>query len=355
MQILGYSLNSKKKGGIDMWVNYDPTDFLEAGITVKPNNYIYVGKNGNDTLGDGSANYPYLTINKAFSVATSGTTVFCFPGTYAENLTFVSGVSLTAPVKFAVYVTGNHTANFSGTMVVENIILQSTTGITLTFAGTGSQNFQLLGSSVNSGSGDAINWTNTNSASKIYFEDGTCNVATSGATARCFYSTTGAAGGLIANRVTFKLNNYNNVCLAIGGAVSFNHSSDAVWGQAVIANTATYTSSMVSHTTNSVSSVITNSSGATIMLDCVQNGTTIPMVDGAGVFLEAAILYPSTGKGTASTLNGGAGAYIINMSSVKLRAGTLKPVPQDGLIEYDGSHLYFTIGTTRYSVNLTAV
>jgi hypothetical protein len=317
---------------------------------VKPTNYLYVGKNGNDTTGDGSANLPYLTIGKAFTVATSGTTIFCWPGTYAENLTFKAGVSLTAPVKFAVYVTGNHTANLSGTMVVENVILQSTTGITLTFSGTSSQNFQLLGSSVNSGSGDAINWTNTNSASKIYFEDGTCNVSTSGATARCFYSTTGSAGSVIANRVTFKLNNYDNVCLGIGGAISFTHTSDAVVGQMVIANTASLTSALCTHTTATTPVLTTTSSGMTMFLDCIEISTATPIITGAGAFSYSAVILPSTGAGSNSTLNGGIGSICLQMAPLKIRPGTLKPVVQDGLLEYDGTHLYFTIGTTRTSI-----
>lgn len=328
---------------------------------VKPTNYLYVGKNGNDTTGDGSANLPYLTIGKAFTVATSGTAIFAWPGTYAENLTFKAGVSLTAPVKFAVYVTGNHTVNLSGTMVVENVILQSTTGVTLTFSGTSSQNFQLLGSSVNSGSGDAINWTNTNAASKIYFEDGTCNVTTSGATARCFYSTTGAAGNLIANRVSFKLNNPNNVCIGLGGAVVFNHLSDQIIGQVVIADTAVATMGLISLTTTSVPVLVTNSSGMSTFADVTVSTTASPAITGAGAHTFVAVLYVSTGSGGASTLNGGLGPIGLPMSSVKIRTASLLPAGQiaaglnSGGIEFDGSFLYITAGTTRYKITMTAV
>lgn len=323
-------------------------------ITVKPSNYVYVGKHGNNITGDGSAEKPYFTVQKAIDSVSAGTTIFIFPGTYAENIAFKAGVSLTSPVKFGVYITGNHVADFTGTVVCDSVILQSSTGTTVAFSGTGAQNLQFVnGCSINSGSGDAFNWTNANAASKIYFEDGTCNVSTSGATARCFYSTTGAAGAFIANRVSFKVNNNNNVCLAIGGAVSFTHTSDMVNGQAVVSDTASYTSATVSHTTTSVPSVVTNSTGLTTLLNCIQNGTAIPMIDGAGAFAEAAIVYPSTGKGTASTLNGGAGAIIINMASIKLRSGDLKPVAQDGLLEYNGTDLYFTVGSTRKKVTLT--
>lgn len=332
-----------------------------SGI-VKPTNYIYVAKNGNDTTGDGSAGSPYLTISKAITVATAGITVFIFPGTYTENLTLKVGVNLTCPVQYGVYVIGNHTATGTGTIICDNIVFQNASsaasGTTLTVSGSTAINLQFYGSYINSfslsGAGDAIQWTNTNASSKIQIIDGNVSVAHSNETARCFYSTTGAAGSIIANRVSFKLDNPNNVALAIGGAVSFTHTADAVLGQAVVSNSASYTSGINTHTTASVPTVVTNSTGTTTMLNCVQIGTSIPMVSGAGVFTEAAVLYPASGKGTASTLNGGQGAYIINMSSVKLRSGTLKPVVQDGLLEYDGTHLYFTIGTTRYTVTLTA-
>ncbi len=324
---------------------------LQTGV--KPTNYLYVAKNGNDTTGTGAAEKPFFTVQHAIDSASTGTTVFIFPGTYTENITLKAGVSLTSPVKFGVYIVGNLSSEFTGTVVCDGIIFQSSTGITVAFSGTGAQNLQLVnGCSVNSGSGDAFRWTNTNSASKIYFEDGTCNVSASGSSARCFYSATGSAGSFIANRVSFKVNNANNVCLAIGGAVGFTHTADMVNGQAVVSDTATYTSATVSHTTTSVPSVVTNSTGLTTLLNCIQIGTSVPMVDGAGAFAEAAIVYPSTGKGTASTLNGGAGAIIINMASIKLRSGDLKPTVQDGLLEYNGTDLYFTVGTTRKKVTL---
>jgi hypothetical protein len=330
-------------------VDADAKYELKNTMLVKPTNYLYVAKNGLDT-NDGSASKPFLTIQKAIDTATSGTTIFIFPSSYVENIIFKAGVMLTSPVKFGVTITGNHIADFTGTVVIDNITLNSTSGNTLSFNGTGIQNLQLIGSSVNSVSGDAINYTNTNTSSRIYFEDGTCNVSTSGTSARCFYSASTAKGKLIANRVSFNINNPNNVCLSINGSVAFTHTSDVVIGQAVVNNTASYTSAMVSHTTNSVPSVITNSSGLTTMLNCIQIGTSIPMVDGVGLFAESAIVYPSIGKGTASTLNGGLGANIINMSSIKLRGGTLKPTVQDGLIEYDGTDLYFTKGTVRDKV-----
>jgi hypothetical protein len=329
---------------------------------IKPTNYLYVGKNGNDTSGDGSAGNPYLTVLAAITAASSGTAIFIFPGTYVENLTLKAGVYLTSPVKFGVYVTGNHTANFTGTVIIDGIILQSSTGVTLTFSGTGAQNLQILGgSSVNSGTGDAIAWTNSNANSKIYFEDGTCNVTTSGASARCFYSTVGAAGSIIANRVSFKLNatGIDNICLAIGGAISFVHTSDTVYGQVTVSNTASALIGLVTMTTGTVAVITTNSTGTTSMINDTIVTTASPAITGVGVFYDVALLYASTGVGGADTLNGGYGPISLPMSSVKLRAADLVPAGQvalgynTGAFEFDGTDLYFTEGTIRTAIRNT--
>lgn len=46
-------------------------------------------------------------------------------------------------------------------------------------------------------------------------------------------------------------------------------------------------------------------------------------------------------------------AQVSNMLYV--RPAALKATPQDGLLEYNGTDLYFTKGTTRYKVSLTTV
>jgi hypothetical protein len=328
---------------------------------VKPTNYIYVGKNGNDTTGDGSAGSPYLTISKAITVATSGTTIFIFPGTYAENITFKTGVNLTCGVQYGVYITGNHVASFTGTVICENIVFQnassSASGTTLAIGGTTALNLQLLNCFVNSqstsGAGDAIVWTNTNASSKLQFVDGNSSVTASNATARCFYATTGAAGSVVANRVSFKLDNPNNIALAIGGAITFTHTSDAVTGQVVVANTAVYVGSLIALTTTSVAAFTTTSSGVSVLSSVPITTTASPAVAGTGGLAFVAIEYLSTGVGGASTLNGGLGASPLTMAPIRIRSSALLPSGAvaagalSGTFEFDGTHLYFTIGTTR--------
>lgn len=107
-------------------------------VQVKPVNYLYIGKHGNDSTANGSASAPYLTVSKALTVASSGTTLFIFPGTYTENLTLKGGVNLTSPIRGGTIITGNHKGNFSGTVIINNVILNSTSGITL-------QTYSILG------------------------------------------------------------------------------------------------------------------------------------------------------------------------------------------------------------------
>lgn len=232
-------------------------------------------------------------------------------------------------------------------------MLSSSTGNTLSFSGTGAQNLQFLGSSVNSTSGDAINWTNTNTSSKIYFEDGTCNVSTSGSSARCVYTASTAKGSLIANRVSFKLDNPNNVCIALGGSVSFTHTSDQIIGQVTVADSASATIAIVAMITTSVAVLNTVSTGTVTLINNSIATTATPAFTGTGILAYTALVYTSTGVGGASTLSGGLGPIALAMSSIKLRASALVPNEQiasgqsNGLIEFDGTHFYGTIGTTR--------
>jgi len=338
----------------DIWA-----DFIAGVGLVKPTNYIYVSKGGNDTTGDGSANFPYLTVQQAINVATIGTTLFVFPGTYVESLTLKADVMITSPAKFAVTITGNHTANFIGTIVLENVILNSVSGITLAFSGTGAQNLQLIGSTINSTSGDAINWTNTNASSKILFEDGTCNVLTSGTTARCIYTSATSQGSIIANRVSFKVNIPNNVCIALNGAIAFTHTSDQIVGQVTMANTSSATIGLVAMTTTSVPILVTNSSGMSTFADVTVTTTASPMVTGIGGHTFVAVLYASTGSGGAATLNGGLGPIGLPMSAVKIRTSGLIPAAQvaaglnSGTLEFTGTDLYITKGTIRYKISMT--
>lgn len=73
--------------------------YVDSLISQRPTNMYFVSKNGNDTTGNGSINNPYLTIQKAITVAETGAlpnvaayaTIMIGPGNYTENLTMTDG------------------------------------------------------------------------------------------------------------------------------------------------------------------------------------------------------------------------------------------------------------------------
>lgn len=70
---------------------------VEVGVQAAVQNVLYVSKSGNDTTNDGrSLDRTFLTIAKALSVATSGTTIFVKSGDYTEvnPLSVPAGVSI---------------------------------------------------------------------------------------------------------------------------------------------------------------------------------------------------------------------------------------------------------------------
>jgi hypothetical protein len=326
-----------------------------SAIHVKPTNLCYVSKSGNDTTGDGSAVYPYLTIQAAINASSAGVTVYVYPGTYTESLTFKAGVNICAPSNYSVYVTGNHTSSFTGTVSLNNIILQSTSGVTLTTSGSGAQNLQVVGGSVNSGIGDAIVLGNTNAASKLGITDATVNVSTSGSTARCVYSGSSAKGGLIANRTSFKLNNPVNVAISLSGAVAFTHTSDTIYGTISLAGTVAATIALVSITSGTVACLAIGATASCILSSCIITTTASPAITGSGYLYYAAIIYGSTGTGGQATLNGGAGAQPLQFAPICIRTGTLITTPPIGMLETDGTDLYFTTSTGRKKITLTSV
>ena len=65
-------------------------------LTLPQGNIYYVATNGSDTNAGAHENNPFATIKQALSVATSGTTVYIYPGTYTEifPLTVPAGVTV---------------------------------------------------------------------------------------------------------------------------------------------------------------------------------------------------------------------------------------------------------------------
>jgi len=328
---------------------------------------LYVdGSRVDDYTADGSTIYPYKTIMAAITAASSGTTVYIWPGTYTEDLTLKAGVNLAGQSKFSVYIVGTTTFNTAGTICCERIIFKTSgAGNTLNFAGTGVQNLQcrICNFEHTSGDGHCVYWTNTNSSSKILQSEGnfTQAISTGGGTA--FTSSATAAGSIILQMVTVKISDSaDNVCVYLGGAVVWTHTQDAITGQVVTANTARFNITLTALTTGTVPVIVHNSTNATPSLltsAVLTTASATYAIDGVGAFVFMALVYGSTGVGGNSTLNGGLGAIPLTMAPIRIRDSALLPAGAvatgllGGTLEYDGTNLYFTAGTTRHTIDWT--
>jgi len=316
------------------------------GIT----NTLYVSKNGNDTTGNGTYANPYLTIGKAVTVASSGSDVIIFKGTYSENVTLKAGVSLSCSESRGVAIVGSMTANFAGTVYIHHCDLAGA-GTVLTISGSSALNLQLDDTHMDSlaGLGDAVIYSNSNAASK--FNADNCAI-TAALTTSTKAMTVSGAGSIYFEDVSVEnLDNPDHVAIALGGAVSFVHNQDQVQGQITVSSTAAYSGVNLKLITATVPSLVTNSTGISSLSQVIHYSSASPLVTGAGAFAQALNIYLGTGQGFATTLNAGAGASPVPMSSFQLHSQTLTPLVYDGAQEYDGTHLWFSIGSTKYQLD----
>ena len=116
--------------------------------------------------------------------------------------------------------------------------------------------------------GTAINYTNTNAASKLYIEDSTVVVSNVNDATYAFISGSTSAGSVIANRTTFRISNAAKVCLKINGAVSFTHTSDIVYGGIQVLSTGSYVGQLVALTATGRACIDTSSTGTSILFAC---------------------------------------------------------------------------------------
>lgn len=324
--------------------NYSTLDTVLGNVSTVSTNFqksraplqntLWVAKNGLDT-NTGTVTDPFLTISAAMSAAVSGTEICVMPGTYTENVNLIAGVFLHGGNTRAVYITGNMTASFNGSSYCKFLDLQASSGSVVTISGTNATEVQFDDVNINStGSGlHCVSYTNTNSSSQFIANDGAWNVYVSANGGAVLNTSSTAAGSIQWYNITARLlDNPNNICISLGGSVAFVHTLDQVVGQTVVSNSASNTSTFISHITNTVPTIVTSSSGVTAFFDCIETSTAIPIITGNGSFSYAAITYGSTGKVGASTINGGQGALPLDFAPLKWRSGALRPTPIDGLI-----------------------
>lgn len=98
-----YSLGSSPKRWSNIWSHTEHATTLNTDVAIvdgvslslRQGNILYVSKNGNDVNTGTHQNDPFLTISHALSVATSGTTVFIYPGSYTETFPLTVPVGVT--------------------------------------------------------------------------------------------------------------------------------------------------------------------------------------------------------------------------------------------------------------------
>ncbi len=99
-----YTLGESGKRWADVWTNNLFADVIDTGdlvvdsinLNLRQGNIWYVAVNGSDTYSGTHQNDPFLTIKHALSQATTGDTVYVYPGDYEEifPLTVPQGVAI---------------------------------------------------------------------------------------------------------------------------------------------------------------------------------------------------------------------------------------------------------------------
>lgn len=327
-----------------------------GGKNLYVGNTWYVAKNGNDA-NPCTIDALCLTIGHALSIANSGDVVNVSKGSYAESLTLLANISINCDESRGVAITGTVTASFTGTTFIHHCDLGASSGNVLSFSGANATKLELHDVHLDgaSGASDTISYTNTNAGSKLTLEEGVVSAAVS-TSARAIKVGATAAGSIQLYEMTVEvLDNPTHVAFEVNGSVAVTHVSDVVQGQITVAGTGVYNGTSMRIDTGSVASLVTNSASATpsTLTNVVHTTSAHPLVTGAGAFAQGLNVFAGTGYDFAATLTGGLGALPVPAAPLQIHAATLAPAAGlasgllDGMLEYDGTHIYIVIGTTR--------
>lgn len=232
----------------------------------------------------------YTTVQAAVTAANAagGGAVYVQPGTYTENLTLFSNVSIVGTDPLRSIITGVHTPPASGTVTFENITLNSATSI-FSSAAAGSTNITLITCVMNVTSGyvfDLLNWTGT-----LFFygcgatgtTDGGIN-NTGGATVIINDSTVGTTGGaMIASAGTVTIQGSRLNCAATFGGDAVMTAVDSYFGN-TLTYTGTATGTLYHCTLVAIGSpaITQSSTGAVKLTQATIDSDNTPVISGAG-------------------------------------------------------------------------
>ncbi len=281
---------------------------------------LYVDGNRGDAYSEtGSILSPYKTIQAAITASGSGTTILIAASAYTEDLTLKANVDLVATLPTTMFsrvtIVGKITCSLaSGSVMLSGILASNTTDHALSFIGTNAQKLRAYNCKFETnGAGvyHAINYTNTNASSELYIQHSLLQVLNSSAGARGIYTSGTSSGTIGAEGTTVKISDTpNNIVIELNGSVDYWHRIDQIQGQVTVSSSATCALTLLNLITTSVATIVTNSSGATVLGNCVITTTASPTITGAGLFAYSGVVYASSGIGFAGTLNGGGGAHL---------------------------------------------
>ena len=232
----------------------------------------------------------YQTVQAAITAANAagGGAIYVQPGTYTENLTLFSNITIVGTDPLRSIITGVHTPPASGTVTFENLVLNSATSI-FSSAAAGSTNITLVTCVCNVTSGyvfDLLNWTGT-----LFFygcgatgtTDGGIN-NTGGATVVINNSTVGAgAGAMTASGGTVTIQGARLNCSATFGGAATVTALESYFSKAItFSGTATGSFYKGTFVTGAAAALTQSSTNAVTLTQGTIDSSANPVIAGAG-------------------------------------------------------------------------
>lgn len=297
-------------------------------------------------------NGSFSTIQSALNAANAagGGAVYITAGTYTENLTLYSGVSLNGNNYYDTAIVGVHTPPSSGTLYIKNLSLRSATDIlNSSAAGTTQITMDRCWITVTNGyTFDLPNWTSAGSINCFGLITSSVNDG---------FILCGA--GVVVNIYVSRIGGGTAHSMTLGGGTFIDAGTVVlcpalfITGAILISNDTTYVHTVTcannsiatffhdTFTTGGTPAVVTTSSGAIALYNCLVNSSATYAIDGTGVINLSGVTYAAVSAvdATATTTNTGA------TTSGEIRAST----------DLGGALNYFSITNTNTGVISTGV
>jgi hypothetical protein len=304
------------------------------------------------------------TIQAAITAASSGDTIFIYPGTYTENLTLKAGVNLTAfgsdsslNATGLVIISGNCTMSTAGSVTISGIQLQTNSAALLTVSGSAASIVNLNNCYLNCTNATGISFSAANTSAAINISYCSGNLGTTGigfhsssSTGTITYNfsnftntgssttnTTISAGNAVFNNSIFN----SPIGSTSTGALGFYNSEIGILGTTALAITGSATHGATYLSLNSGSATAcTIGTGSTLNCTfCTFASSNTNYVSGAGAIIFTG-LQPGTNASVSNSVTTKTGGLLVGD-----RSGT---APTSG---YLGEQIRAVSGTVAVSNN----